>query len=193
MAARTALIVLDRDGVLNALLPNPDEPRLDSPMRPSEVTVFPWVPDVIRDLTRAGFGIVIASNQPAWAKGKTTRAELQAAHAVVVEAAQSAGGIILSSHICFHRAEDKCTCRKPATGLLAEAFAQHPGFDIAASWMAGDRAPDVLAGVAFGLKTAYLGVQNSDERATLAAKGIVPTFEGDDLRDFARLLLTNGA
>ena len=46
MAARTTLIVLDRDGVLNALLPNPDEPRPDSPMRPSEVTVFPWVPDV---------------------------------------------------------------------------------------------------------------------------------------------------
>ena len=91
MAARTTLIVLDRDGVLNALLPNPDEPRPDSPMRPSEVTVFPWVPDVIRDLTRAGFGLVIASNQPAWAKGKTTRAELQAAHAVVLAAAAVGG------------------------------------------------------------------------------------------------------
>jgi D-glycero-D-manno-heptose 1,7-bisphosphate phosphatase len=190
MAARKTLIVLDRDGVLNALLPNPSEPRPDSPMRPSDVTVFPWVPDVIRDLTRGGFGIVIASNQPAWAKGKTTRAELQAAHAVVVAAAESAGGVILSSHICYHRAEDRCTCRKPATGLLAEAFARHPGHDVATSWMVGDRAPDVLAGVAFGLKTAYLGDRGSDERAALAAQGIVPTFEGDDLRDFARLLLT---
>jgi D-glycero-D-manno-heptose 1,7-bisphosphate phosphatase len=190
MAARKTLIVLDRDGVLNALLPNPNEPRPDSPMRPSEVTVFPWVPDVVRDLTRAGFGIVIASNQPAWAKGKTTRAELQAAHALVVAAAESAGGVILSSHICFHRAEDRCTCRKPATGLLAEAFARHPGYELAASWMAGDRAPDVLAGVAFGLKTAYLGARGSDEHATLTAAGIVPSFEGDDLRDFARFLLS---
>jgi histidinol-phosphate phosphatase family protein len=189
MAARTTLIVLDRDGVLNALLPNPHEPRPDSPMRPSDVTVFPWVPDVIRDLTRAGFGIVIASNQPAWAKGKTTRAELQAAHEVVVAAAQSAGGVILSSHICYHRAEDKCGCRKPATGLLVEAFAQHPGHDIATSWIAGDRAPDVMAGAAFGLQTAYLGERSSDERVTLAAQGIVPTFEGADLRDFARMLL----
>jgi histidinol-phosphate phosphatase family protein len=192
MAARSSLIVLDRDGVLNALLPNPHEPRPDSPMRPSEVTVFPWVPEVIRDLTHAGFGIVIASNQPASAKGKTTLAELQAAHAVVVTAAQAAGGIILSSHICFHRAEDRCTCRKPATGLLVEAFAQHAGYDIAASWMAGDRAPDVMAGAAFGLNTAYLGERNSDERAALAAQGIVPTFEGNDLRDFARMLLHRG-
>src|SRR5688572_30701208 len=192
MASRSTLIVLDRDGVLNALLPNPDEPRPDSPMRPSEVTVFPWVADVIRDLTHAGFGIVIASNQPASAKGKTTRAELLAAHAVVVAAAQAAGGVILSSHICFHRAEDKCACRKPATGLLVEAFAQHPGYDVAASWMAGDRAPDVMAGAAFGLKTAYLGERDSDERATLAAQGIVPTFEGNDLRDFARMLFDEG-
>ena len=51
--------------------------------------------------------------------------------------------------------------------------------------MAGDRAPDVMAGAAFGLKTAYLGERSSDERAALAAQGIVPTFEGDDLRDFA--------
>src|SRR6187551_4121966 len=148
MAAATGLILLDRDGVLNAMIPNPAEPRPDSPLRTSEVVVFDWVPDVLCDLTRAGFGIVIASNQPAWAKGKTTRAELQAAHAVVVEAAQSTGGIILSSHICYHRAEDKCTCRKPATGLLAEAFARNPGYDLAASWMVGDRASDVIAGAA---------------------------------------------
>ena len=129
VGAAKALIVLDRDGVLNALVDNPAEPRPDSPLRPAEVVVFDWVPGVLRDLTRAGFGIAIASNQPAWAKGKTTRAELQAVHAAVVLEATSAGGVILSSHICYHRAEDACTCRKPATGLLAEAFAQHPGYD----------------------------------------------------------------
>ena len=78
MASATGLILLDRDGVLNALVPNPAEPRPDSPLRTSEVVVFDWVPGVLRDLTRAGFGIAIASNQPAWAKGKTTRADLQA-------------------------------------------------------------------------------------------------------------------
>ena len=192
MGEGQSLIVLDRDGVLNALIENPAEPRPDSPLHTAEVIVFPWVPNVLRDLTRAGYDIVIASNQPAAAKGKTTRAELQAVHAAVVLAATAAGGVILSSHICYHRAEDRCTCRKPATGLLAEAFARHAGYDIASSWMAGDRAPDIIAGVTFGLKTAYLGARGADEEAALAAKGIVPTFVGDDLRDFARMLLTNG-
>ena len=118
--------------MLNALLPNPDEPRPDSPMRPSEVTVFPWVPDVMRDLTRAGFGLVIASNQPAWAKGKTTRAELQAAHAVVVRERAVGGRRHPELAHLFSPRRGRCACRKPATGLLAEAFAQHPGYDIAA-------------------------------------------------------------
>jgi D-glycero-D-manno-heptose 1,7-bisphosphate phosphatase len=189
-AAKT-LIVLDRDGVLNALIDNPAEPRPDSPLRPADVVVFDWVPGVLRDLTRAGFGIAIASNQPAWAKGKTTRAELQAVHAAVVLEAMSAGGVILSSHICYHRAEDACTCRKPATGLLAEAFAQHPGYDREASWMVGDRAPDIIAGATFGLRTALLvgGDVGGSERAVLTARDLRATFEGRDLRDFASSLL----
>jgi histidinol-phosphate phosphatase family protein len=153
------------------------------------VVVFEWVPAVLRDLTRAGFGIALASNQPAAAKGKTSRAELQAVHAAVVLEATSAGGVILSSHICYHRAEDGCTCRKPATGLLAEAFAQHPGHDIAASWMVGDRAPDVIAGAAFGMRTALLGEVARDEWAALEARNLRPTFEGRDLRDFVAHVL----
>lgn len=191
MAARKSLIVLDRDGVLNRLRENPAESRPDSPMRASEVEVFPWVPAALRDLTLAGFGLVIASNQPAWAKGKTTRADLEAAHAAVLAGATAAGGVILSSHLCFHRAEDACACRKPATGLLIEAFARHPDYAIERSWMVGDRAPDVIAGAAFGLRTAYLGDVASDDYAALAAQAVRPTFEGPDLRDFVRFLLAS--
>jgi D-glycero-D-manno-heptose 1,7-bisphosphate phosphatase len=186
---RPSLIVLDRDGVLNRLLDRPDEPRPDSPLRASEVSVFPWVPAALRDLTRGGFGIVVASNQPAWAKGKTTRADLEAAHGVVLREAQSQGGVILSSHICFHRAEDGCLCRKPAVGLLVEAFARHPGYAVEAAWMVGDRATDVLAGAGFGLRTALLAPDAASEQATLTVRGLQPSFAGRDLRDFVRFVL----
>jgi D-glycero-D-manno-heptose 1,7-bisphosphate phosphatase len=191
VAGEKGLIVLDRDGVLNALVDNPAEPRPDSPLRTAEVEVFAWVPGVLRDLTRAGYGLAIASNQPAWAKGKVTRADLQAVHAAVVLAATAAGGVILSSHICYHRAEDACTCRKPATGLLAEVFALHAEFDRAISWMVGDRASDVIAGAAFGLQTALLAAGDAagEERAALTARDLRPTFEGRDLRDLAAHLI----
>jgi D-glycero-D-manno-heptose 1,7-bisphosphate phosphatase len=188
MADHARLIVLDRDGVLNGTVPRAGEPRPDSPMSVAEVSVFPWVPEVLRELTAAGFGLVIASNQPAAAKGKTTRDVLEAVHAEIVRAAQAGGGVILSSHICFHRAEDGCACRKPGTALLAEAFARHTAYRPEESWMTGDRAVDVLAGAAFGLRTALLGGAPEDD-ATLAARAVRPSFRGADLRDFARHLL----
>ncbi len=64
MDARSVLIVLDRDGVLNRTVPNPAEPRPDSPMHAGEVSLFPWVPSVLRALTDAGFGLV-RRQQPA--------------------------------------------------------------------------------------------------------------------------------
>jgi D-glycero-D-manno-heptose 1,7-bisphosphate phosphatase len=193
------LIVLDRDGVLNRTIPNPAEPRPDSPMHAGEVAVFPWVPAVLRALTDAGFGLVVASNQPAAAKGKTTRAALEEAHARVLAEAQREGGVILSSHLCFHRAEDRCDCRKPRTGLLRDAFERHPSYAVAASWMVGDRAVDVLAGAAFGLQTALLpgdgdpsGAVAADELKALRAQSIQPSFCGHDLRDFAEFILETG-
>jgi D-glycero-D-manno-heptose 1,7-bisphosphate phosphatase len=194
MDARAILIVLDRDGVLNRTIPNPGEPRPDSPLRVAEVSVFPWVPSLLRAFTDAGCGLVVASNQPAAAKGKVSRDELERIHAQVLADAQREGGVILSSHICFHRAEDGCACRKPRTGLLREAFERHPTYRAAEAWMVGDRAVDVLAGAAFGLHTALLpgdlgGAPAEDELRTLAAHVVQPSFCGPDLRDFAEFLL----
>jgi D-glycero-D-manno-heptose 1,7-bisphosphate phosphatase len=186
---KQTLIVLDRDGVINRTVPNPAEPRPDSPMHPDQAEVLPWVPEALRALTAAGFGMVIATNQPGWAKGKTSREALLATHEKILRDAQVAGGVILSSHICLHRAEDGCACRKPATGLLDEAFARHAGYQAAASWMAGDRATDVLAGFAYGMRTALLGGPVPDDEALLAARAVRPSFRGSDLRDFAALLL----
>ena len=200
MDARAVLIVLDRDGVLNRTVPNPAEPRPDSPMHAGEVSLFPWVPSTLRALSDAGFGLCVASNQPAAAKGKTTRAALEEVHARVLAEAQRDGARILSSHVCFHRAEDGCDCRKPRTGLLREAFLQHPSYAIGESWMVGDRAVDVLAGASFGLKTALLpgapvererGDDNpaADELLALHARSVQPSFCGRDLRDFAEFIL----
>ena len=196
MDRRPGLIVLDRDGVLNRTVPNPAEARPDSPLRAPEVAVFPWVPAALRRLHAAGFGLVVASNQPAAAKGKATREALAEVHRLIIAAAEGAGAVILSSHVCYHRAEDGCACRKPATGLLEAAFARHAGFARESSWMVGDRATDVLAGAALGVRTALLHGAGADgaawlaaETAALAARQVQPFYCGTDLRDFADHLL----
>ena len=57
--------------------------------------------------------------------------------------------------------------------------------------MVGDRAPDVIAGAAFGLQTALLatGDAATEERAALTARDLRATYHGRDLRDFAAYLL----
>lgn len=188
MAHGTSLIILDRDGVLNQTLPNPREARPDSPLRVEDVAVFPWVPRLLRQLTDAGYVLCVASNQPAFAKGKVSLETLREVHERVLAEAQREGGIISSSHLCFHRSEDGCPCRKPKGGLLRDALALHSACQKELSWMVGDRATDVLAGVAVGVQTALLGDTTGAERRALVASSVQPSFCGNDLQDFGRLL-----
>src|SRR5260370_36516534 len=121
------LILLDRDGVLNRLVVDPEHGTVDSPLHPSQVALLPGVVEALAQLTEAGYGLAVVTNQPAWAKNKTTRDNVEDVHRAVVAGATRLGGRILSSHMCLHRAEDGCACRKPKAGLLQEAFPRNPG------------------------------------------------------------------
>lgn len=183
------LIVLDRDGVLNRMVLNPEHGVIDSPMHPSQVEVDEVVPAALRSLQDAGFSFVIATNQPAAAKGKTTMANLQAVHEEVLRLAQAKGANILGSYVCFHRSEDKCACRKPATGLLEQAFREHPGFKPEDSWMVGDGITDVQAAESFGLKSVFLGPRKSDMVSMFHEKKVEPRYWFSSLGEFSEFLL----
>lgn len=171
------LLVLDRDGVLDAMIPD-GKGGEDSPQHPDQVQILDGAPLALRLLHDAGYTLTLATNQPAAAKGKTPRAQLEAVHARVLELTQAQGGLIASSHICWHRHEDGCACRKPRPGLVLEALAAWPGLDLSDSWMVGDRPTDVQAGKAAGLRTAKLGAEAQAD------------WTGTSLESFARFLLT---
>lgn len=176
------LIFLDRDGVLNEIVVDPEHGTIDSPLHPDQVRVFPWVPGALARISKLGFDLAIISNQPAAAKGKTTLANLQATHERVVALAESGGARIGSSHLCFHRSEDGCGCRKPKTGLLEEAFKR--GFFVReGSWIVGDGVTDVQAGKDFGVQTAFLGPKKCDACKILDSDR--PDFWGENLEEFA--------
>lgn len=170
------LVVLDRDGVLDAMIPLPGGAE-DSPQSLDQISMLPGAALAVRMLHDAGYTLAIATNQPAAAKGKTPRATLEAVHAKVLDETQALGGRIASSHICWHRHEDGCDCRKPKPGLPLEALARWPNVDRADAWMIGDRATDVAAAQGAGLRTAKLGADAGAE------------WTGPSLEAFARWLL----
>jgi D-glycero-D-manno-heptose 1,7-bisphosphate phosphatase len=183
------LILLDRDGVLNRLVVDPEQGTVDGPLHPSQVRMLPGVADALARLTRAGYGLAVVTNQPAWAKYKTTRENLDAVHRSVLAMATQRGAKILSSHLCLHRAEDGCDCRKPKPGMLRDAFAQNPEYDPSQSWMVGDGLTDIQAGAAIGLRTAFLGPRKCDACKVMEQWDLRPTVWVPDLATFTTYLL----
>jgi D-glycero-D-manno-heptose 1,7-bisphosphate phosphatase len=179
------LILLDRDGVLNRMVVQAEHGTIDSPLHADQVSLLPGVPEALARLTRAGFPLAVVTNQPAAAKKKTTLENLRAVHEAVLAGACRLGGRILSSHLCFHRAEDGCGCRKPKPGLLLEALARHGGD----AWMVGDGITDVQAGASLELRTAFLGPRKCDACKILRRHDLAPTWWGPDLPAFADFLL----
>ena len=165
-------VFLDRDGVLNALVPDPDTGKPESPLHAMDTQLLPGAPDAVDALRRAGWVVVVASNQPAAAKGKATLSQLQAVHHRVRDALPPIDGW----RYCLHhpdgpdeRLGGPCLCRKPAPGLLIEA-AFELELDLPNSWFIGDSDSDVVAGTAAGCRTILVEHPESAHRRSGSAE-----------------------
>lgn len=141
-------VFLDRDGVINANLERDGRPV--APTSLAEFRILPGVEDAIRRLKAAGFVIIVVTNQPDVATGLTTRATVEAMHAVIRQRLP-----VDDIKVCFHTDADGCTCRKPKPGMLLQA-ADTWKIDLAASFIVGDRWRDVCAGHAAGCTAIFV-------------------------------------
>ncbi len=146
---RPQLIVLDRDGVINA-------DSSEYIKSPDEWQPLPGALDAIAALTRHGFRVAIATNQSGIGRGLFTRATLEAIHAKLQAAVSAAGGRIASIHYCPHRPDAGCDCRKPAPGLLLAAAAE-AGVAPTSMIFIGDKPSDVGAARAAGAEPILVG------------------------------------
>ena len=138
-------VFLDRDGVINAAVVR--EGRPFPPATLEEFEFLPGVAEAIDDLGRAGFKIIVVTNQPDVATGVQKRDVVEAMQARI-ESRLAVDGF----KVCYHRDEDGCTCRKPKPGMLVEAAAEW-SLDLKQSYMVGDRWRDVEAGKGAGCRT----------------------------------------
>ncbi len=150
---------LDRDGVINSMVYNPEFGIVDSPSNPDEFTVLPGVAEAIIRLKKLRFLTIVVSNQPGIAKGKFSSALLAAMTAKMVDAIGVKGGLLDDIYYCLHHPDSVvpeykkvCDCRKPRSGMLLEA-AKKWSIDLGRSYMIGDGISDVLAGSHAGTTT----------------------------------------
>jgi D-glycero-D-manno-heptose 1,7-bisphosphate phosphatase len=181
-----AAVFLDRDGVINALIPDPHSGRCESPLNVEEVSLLPGAAAAAARLVHAGFALVCTSNQPAAAKGTVSVAGLQAVHERVLELLAREGVYLDGSYLCPHHPEGiveklsgACDCRKPRPGML-ETACDVLGLDPGRSWMVGDTDADIAAGVAAGCRTML--IRNSDS-AHKRLQGLHADITADNLID----------
>lgn len=173
------VVVLDRDGVINA-----DSAAFIK--SPAEWRPLPGSLAAIAALHRAGLRVVVASNQSGLARGLFDQAVLEAIHGKMLRAVEAAGGRLHGVYYCPHGPDQGCDCRKPAPGLLrriATDFQVAPDSLI----MVGDAERDLQAAWALGARAVL--VLTGKGRQTLETMARPPAEVYPDLAAAARQLL----
>ena len=171
----TPAVFLDRDGVVNQLVLDPELGTYESPYAPQDVELAPGAVEGLRALRALGVLLIVASNQPAAAKGTTGLDDLDAVHRRVVDLLAAEALELDGWRYCFHHPDathpllgGACACRKPRPGLLEDAAAQLR-IDLPASWTVGDADTDIAAGRAAGTRTVLVDNPRSAHRRDGAA------------------------
>lgn len=174
------LVILDRDGVINydsaEFIKNPDE----------------WQPlpgslEAIANLNQAGFKVVVATNQSGIGRGLFDMSALNAMHEKMHRLLNQVGGRVDALFFCPHTAEDKCNCRKPATGML-EDISQRFGMRLAGVYGVGDSLRDLQAIASMGGKP-VLVLTGKGEKTRDAGDLPEGTLVFANLRDAAKYII----
>ncbi|MFC6999071.1 D-glycero-alpha-D-manno-heptose-1,7-bisphosphate 7-phosphatase [Rufibacter roseus] len=140
-------IFLDRDGVLNL-------ERGDYTWRLSDFEVCPGVPEALAMLKKAGYYLIVVTNQAGVAKGIYSKSDVLACH----EKLQRECGNLLDALYMApgHPNFSESLARKPNSLMLEKAMARF-NIDPAHSWLVGDKMRDVEAAFKVGVKSILVG------------------------------------
>lgn len=186
---RPRAVFLDKDGTIIPDIPyNADPARID---------LAPGAAEGLAALHRAGFRLVVVSNQSGVARGYFPESALEAVTARLAVLFARAGAELAGAYYCCHlpaatlaRYRLACGCRKPSGGLIREA-ATELGIDLDGSWFIGDILDDVQAGRSCGLRTVL--IDNGNETEWLLSPERLPHHVAADLAESARIILALAA
>lgn len=134
-------VFLDRDGTMVE-----EAGYLD---RLERMVFFPYTVDAVRLLNRAGFAVIVATNQSGIARGLIDEAFVAEAHRHLSDRLAAGGARIDAYYYCPHHPKGvidelrrTCDCRKPQPGMVKQAADDHQ-LDLSRSFVVGDRWHDV--------------------------------------------------
>ncbi len=137
-------VFLDRDGVLN-------EDRTDYVYRVEDMVIPNGVAEGLQMLKKAGYMLIVVTNQAGIAKGLYTRDDVMRCHDHLQN---HCGNVIDAIYYCPHHPDytSRSLLRKPDSLMLEKAIAKY-NIDPQSSWMFGDTPRDMQAGRRVGVRT----------------------------------------
>ena len=150
MTEKRPAVFLDRDGTINV-----DAGYID---RMERFELYPFAIDAIRIFSRAGYLVVILTNQIGVAQGIYGEDFVAEVARYMTERAEAGGGRIDGHYHCPHSPDAAvpqyrvdCECRKPKAGMALKA-AEELCIDLPRSVVIGDRWRDIAVAKAVGCR-----------------------------------------
>jgi imidazoleglycerol-phosphate dehydratase/histidinol-phosphatase len=138
------VLFVDRDGTL---IEEPADHQVD---RVDQVRLLPGVFAALAEFRRAGYCLVMVSNQDGLGSERYPQQHFEQVQAFVLQLFASQGIEFDQVFICPHFEHEQCLCRKPRTGLVSE-FLRQP-IDRERSAMIGDRDTDLQFARELGIR-----------------------------------------
>jgi len=186
------IVFLDRDGTLI------DE--VGYLRRPADIRILPGAVEALRRMSAKGYLLAVVSNQAGLARGKFTRAEMQAVHRTFLAAFRQEGVAFDAVEYCPHHPEGSveeyrkaCACRKPGTGMAESILRRLSVPESCPRWMVGDKMTDILFGIRLGARTVLVETGfGAAERREGERLGLFPDAFFPGIREAARWILSGG-
>ncbi|NLU46149.1 MAG: HAD-IIIA family hydrolase [Euryarchaeota archaeon] len=137
-------VLVDRDDTLIADVPYCNDP--------SKVSLLPGAAAAVARLNRAGYKVILVTNQSGIGRGLVSHEQLDGVHRRLVSLLEAEGGHLDGIYYCPHHPDDGCGCRKPGIEMGVRAIMEHH-INPKASFMIGDSSGDEGFGKGLGLST----------------------------------------
>ena len=161
------------------------------------VDVYPWTVDAIRMLNRAGFAVVVVTNQAGIARGFFSEGFVQDTHRHIEARLIAGGAHVEAYYYCPHHPDGRvaefaraCDCRKPGRGMIDKA-ARELRLDPARSFVVGDTWLDIGLARAVGARGILVRSGKGAALERQSPPGLVADAVVDNLAAATAWILTN--